>query len=332
LEPSLPTRTIADLKLRSVVSVPLVRIRAGLGPQATALSPAEETLGVLYMDTRAGAADLSAGNRELLQTLAFEASTILENARLLEGERARHRIEEELRIARGIQESLLPRRLPCTGWLRAAGRSVPSRQVGGDYFDLRQVSPSSWALVNADVSGKGVSSALLASLLQGVFLAASHTNLAAEDAMARLSQFLLERTEGEKYATVFHGTLDRTGLLRFVNAGHCAPWLVRAAGGLTRLHSTGLPVGMLEEAAYTAEEVRLSPGDMLVLYTDGLTEAENLEGKPFGEARIREVALASANAGCQVLYEALDAAFSAFTEGAVQKDDMTVMVVEYCPE
>ena len=332
VEPGLPSRTIADLELRSIVCVPLVRIRAGAAPEISARSPADETLGVLYMDTRAGAADLSAGNRELLQTLALEASTVLENARLLEGERSLQRMEEEMRIARGIQESLLPRRLPSTGWLRAVGRSVPSRQVGGDYFDLRQIDASSWVVVNADVSGKGVSSALLASLLQGVFLAAPYTNLAAEEAMARLNQFLLERTEGEKYATVFYGTLNRSGQLHFVNAGHCAPMLVRADGGVLRLHATGLPVGMLEEATYTAGEVRLSPGEMLVLFTDGLTEATNLENRPFGEARLREVALASAKAGCQALYEAVDKALSAFTESAVQKDDITIMVIEYCPE
>ncbi len=134
--PGLPSQTIADLELRSIVCVPLVRIRAGAAPEIAAGSPADETLGVLYMDTRAGAADLSTGSRELLQTLALEASTILENARLLEGERSLQRMEEEMRIARGIQESLLPRSLPSTGWLRAVGRSVPSRQVGGDYFDL----------------------------------------------------------------------------------------------------------------------------------------------------------------------------------------------------
>jgi sigma-B regulation protein RsbU (phosphoserine phosphatase) len=331
-ESSLPSRTIADLELRSVVCVPLVRIRAALASGAAKPSPAEETLGVLYMDTRAGSADLAAGNRDLLHTLALEASTVLENARLLEGERARQRMEEELRIARAIQESLLPRHLPSTGWLHAAGRSVPARQVGGDYFDLREAESSSWALVIADVSGKGISSALLASLIQGVFLAAPYTSLVAEDAMARLNQFLVERAEGEKYATVFYGTLYRTGLLRYVNAGHCAPLLVRAAGGITTLGPTGLPVGMLEEAAYAAQEVQLSPGDMLVLYTDGLSEAQNLEGESFGGARLREAVLAGAHAGCQALYEAVDGAVWAFTEGTVQKDDMTIMAVEFCPE
>ncbi len=123
-------RTIADLELRSVVCVPLVKLGAFVSDQTAELSPDAETAGLLYLDSRAGEADLASGNRELLQTLALEASTILENARLLEGERSRQRMEEELRIARVIQESLLPRKLPSTGWLRAAGHSVSSAPGG----------------------------------------------------------------------------------------------------------------------------------------------------------------------------------------------------------
>ncbi len=328
----MPTRTIVELELRSVVCVPLVKIRTGTDGGSGSLPPAEQTIGVLYMDTRADAADLAAGNRELLQTLALEASTILENARLLEGERARQRMEEELKIAREIQESLLPRELPSTGWLRAAGRSIPSRQVGGDYFDLHQMSPSAWALIIADVSGKGVSSALLASLLQGVFLAAPYISISLEEAMARISAFLLERTGGEKYATLFFATLNRDGLLRYVNAGHGVGLLVRSAGRLEQLHPTGLPVGMLEEAAYKAEEVRLFDRDKLVLHTDGFTDAENAEGSPFGEARIRQVVRANAPGDSQAMYDALSAALAAHTEGAVQKDDMTALIVEFRPE
>jgi phosphoserine phosphatase RsbU/P len=331
-DPDAAMRTVADLELRSVVCVPLVKLGAFASDQTAELSPDAETAGLLYMDSRAGEADLSSGNRELLQTLALEASTILENARLLEGERSRQRMEEELRIARAIQESLLPRALPSTGWLRAAGHSVPSHQVGGDYFDLHPIEASTWALINADVSGKGVSSALLASLIQGVFLASAHAGVPPEQAIARLSRFFLDRTEGEKYATIFYGTLEASGILRYVNAGHCPPLLVRAGGGIQRLAASGLPAGMLEEAEYEARAVTLQRGDMLVLYTDGLTEAEDPDGRIFGEGGLLEVVRANAAHGCRALHEALDRAVTRFTQGAVQKDDMTLMVVEYSPE
>src|ERR1039457_6755765 len=148
-----PERSVVDLELRSVISVPLVRIGKLRGDATNVLSTAEETAGVLYMDSRLDTADLAGGNRELLQTLAIEASTILENARLLEEERIKQKIEEELDVARTIQQSLRPRSLPADGWFRACGSSVASHQVGGDYYDVIPSGPQAWTAVVADVSG-----------------------------------------------------------------------------------------------------------------------------------------------------------------------------------
>ena len=124
-----------------MVCLPLVQIRSGSSEDTHITSTAENTVGLLYMDSRLNPADLSSGNRELLQTLAIEASTILENARLLEEKRDKVRMESELKIARDIQQGLLPASLPEEGWFRAAGSSIPSTQVGGDYFDVRQLAP-----------------------------------------------------------------------------------------------------------------------------------------------------------------------------------------------
>ncbi|MCS6952513.1 MAG: SpoIIE family protein phosphatase [Bryobacterales bacterium] len=321
-----PEHSVAELELRSVVCVPLVRVGSGSVQDTAMLSAERDTVGLLYLDSRAGAADLGGGNRELLQSLALEASTILENARLLEKERERQRLEEELRVARRIQESLLPRRLPETGWLRAAGRMVPSHQVGGDYYDVWTVTEDCWAAAVVDVAGKGVSAALLAALLQGIFLGAGPDD--AERVLERANRFLLERTGGEKYATVFLCTVSRHGELRWINAGHCPPLLVRQAGAVERLAATSLPAGMLEEAEFRAETTRLSPGDVLVIYSDGLSEARNLEGEFFGERRIREAAVAAAAAGCQAVVDAIERALAAFTAEAPQSDDVTVVVVE----
>jgi sigma-B regulation protein RsbU (phosphoserine phosphatase) len=180
-----PEHSVAELDLRSVVCVPLVRIKTGAGQDTSALSAQNDTVGVLYMDSRNLAADLSGGNRELLQTLAIEASTVLENARLLEEEREKQKIEEELSVARTIQQSLLPRHLPSEGWFRACGSSIASHEVGGDYFDVNEVNESCWAALVADVSGKGVSSALLASLLQGAFLTATDSSATSMPVNAR---------------------------------------------------------------------------------------------------------------------------------------------------
>ncbi len=324
-----PERSVFDLELRSVISVPLVRISSVRGDATNILSTADETAGVLYMDSRLKTADLAGGNRELLQTLAIEASTILENARLLEEERVKQRIEEELAVARTIQQGLLPRCLPADGWFRACGSSVASHQVGGDYFDVIPAGPDAWTAVVADVSGKGVSSALLASLLQGAFLAASHADTALDKRLERINEFLNERTAGEKYATVFYCLLERSGKLHYVNAGHCPPLIVRHGGGVESLAATAPPVGLIESAEFGVSEAQLLSGDKIVIYSDGVTEAQNLQSEFFGRPKLRHVISEHYADSCPVLLGAIETAVSAFTESAPQADDITLVVFEY---
>ena len=331
-EDTLPQNSIADLELRSVVCVPLVRIRTGQSDATSMLAAGNETVGVLYMDSRAGHADMAGGNRELLQTLAIEASTVLENARLLEEERAKQQMEEELRLARTIQQSLLPGKLPFDGWLRAAGSSVASKLVGGDYFDVIRVNPHCWSVVVADVSGKGVGSALLASLLQGALITASEHPEALGRRLERLNSFLLDRTGGEKYATIFYALLDRDGRLSYVNAAQCPPLLVRPGGAQVALESTGMPVGLIEPAEFAVAEQRLMPGDKVVLYSDGVTEAQNMAGEFFGKKRLHDVIEAHSSEGCVEIHRAIQEAVAAFTEGAPQSDDITAVVLEFVPE
>jgi serine phosphatase RsbU (regulator of sigma subunit)/pSer/pThr/pTyr-binding forkhead associated (FHA) protein len=327
-----PHNSIADLELRSVVCVPLVRIRAGQGDATSVLVAGAETVGLLYMDSRVAAADLAGGNRELLQTLAIEASTVLENARLLEEERAKHQMDEELRLARTIQQSLLPRQLPESDWLRACGSSVPSREVGGDYFDVTQVTKQCWSAVVADVSGKGVASALLASLIQGALIAATDHPPTLGRRAERLNRFLLDRTGGEKYATIFYCLITSDGALSYVNAGHCAPMVVLRGGDIRTLETTAMPVGLLESAEFEVATERLEPGDKVIIYSDGVSEAQNTAGEFFGKKRLRELARARAAEGCQVIHNAIQDAVAAFTEGAPQSDDITLLVLEFTPE
>ena len=324
-----PQNSVADLELRSVVCVPLVRIRTGQGSETNILQAGSETVGVLYMDSRAIAADLAGGNRELLQTLAMEASIVLENARLLEEEREKNRMEEELRLARSIQQSLLPGQLPAGGWLRARGSSVASHLVGGDYFDVTQVTDGCWSAVVADVSGKGVSSALLASLLQGALITATDIPAALGRRMDRLNGFLIDRTGGAKYATVFYCLLDRPGSFHYVNAAHCPPLIIRADGARLELDATTVPVGLIPGADFAVSEQKLSPGDKLVIYTDGVTEAQDTKGGFFGLKRLRQIVDAHAAKSCEAIHDAIQEAVAAFTEGAAQSDDITVLVLEF---
>jgi sigma-B regulation protein RsbU (phosphoserine phosphatase) len=323
-----PQNTIADLELRSVACVPLVRVNLSGGAKTQAITQSRSNAGVLYMDSRLTAVDLAGGNRELLQTLAIEASTVLENARLLEEERAKQRIEEELGVARRIQQSLLPRHLPDTGWFRVCGSSRASHEVGGDYFDVVEVTPDEWSLVIADVAGKGVSSALLASFLQGAFLsAAGGKNIPV--VLARINSFMAERAEHGKYATVFFASLASSGLLVYANAGHCAPLLVRRGAKIESLAPTSMPVGLVPGAPFAVEERRLQPGDRLVLYTDGVTEAQNAAGDFFGRGLLRDAVNAAGTLDCAGMHDAVQQALRDFTGGAEQSDDITLVVAEY---
>ena len=323
-----PGSSVADLELRSVVCVPLVRIAAAAIEHTQRLTVESETVGVLYLDSRSIAADLTGGNRELLQTLALEASTVLENARLLQEERLKQKMEEELNVARAIQQNLLPRSLPATGWLRASGSSVASHQVGGDYFDVLPVSEDCWAVIVADVSGKGVSSALLAALLQGAFLAASDDAAHLEGVLRRINEFLSVRPEAEKYATVFCALFRSNGAGVYINAGHCAPIVVRPGVPLSNLAPTTFPVGLIEGAEFKVQSFTLQPGDKLVAYTDGVTEAQNAAGEFFGTRRLSETLVANERSGCEALHQGIRDAVAAFTQEAAQSDDITLLVLE----
>ena len=323
-----PNNTIADLELRSVACVPLVRVNLSGSAKTQMAGTARLSAGVLYMDSRLNAVDLAGGNRELLQTLAIEASTVLENARLLEEERLKQHIEEELGVARRIQQSLLPRRLPETGWFRVCGASVPSHEVGGDYFDVAESSANEWSLVIADVAGKGVSSALLASFLQGAFLsAAGGQNI--PDVLSRINTFLADRAENGKYATIFFASLSKDGKLTYANAGHCAPMLVRKGRKIESLATTAMPVGLVPGAPFDVDERALCSGDKIVLYTDGVTEAQNDAGDFFGKQRLREALNGSQALDCAGMYDAVQQSLRDFTGGAEQSDDITLVIAEY---
>ena len=195
-----------------------------------------------------------------------------------------------------------------------------------------RVDEDCWAVVVADVSGKGVSSALVASLLQGALLTVSRAAKRLEVRIQRLNRYLNERTQGEKYATMLCGMLEKNGAFEYINAGHCSPVLVSTDGKYEYLDTTSMPVGLLEETEFPAEIKQFRPGDKLVIYSDGVTEAANPEGEFFGKKRLREIVVAHAGAGCAALHDAIVEAVTAFIGKAAQGDDITLLVVEYSPE
>ncbi len=326
-----PSASAHALELKSIVCIPLVKVQMSADPAAAPGRPGE-TVGLLYMDSRTGPRDMAAGNRELLETLGIEASMVLENARLLEEDRARRHLEEELAIARGIQHILLPSSLPETGWLRGAGYSSPSRQVGGDHYDLIRVGPDSWAAIVADVSGKGVSAALGAAILQGAFLGMDENPDSMRHTLKRLNDFLLERAESGKYVTVFCAVIDVHGAMRYINAGHCAPILVPINDQPETLPATSPPVGLLDNTVFEIASCDLQPFDRLVIYTDGITEARDASGEFFGIDRLNAVIRSHGDRPASLLHQAILEALEGFTGGQEQNDDQTLVVLEYRPD
>jgi sigma-B regulation protein RsbU (phosphoserine phosphatase) len=322
-------RTVMALELRSVVCVPLVRISIGQENETSLLTKSKDTLGVLYMDTREIGANLAEGNRELLQSLGIEISTVLENARLLGESRQRHDLEQELQIAREIQQALLPAKLPTTGWFSASGSSEACFQVGGDYYDVIKLDDETWGVVLADVSGKGVSAALMSSLLQGAFFAATASSENLPDAVSRINRYISERSRNARFTTAFCGIIRRDGSGHWVNAGHCPGLVARCDSSIDWLQPTAVPIGLFPDAVFPAEDLQLIAGDRLVLYSDGVSEAANASKDRFGEARLADYVKRSHQLSVQELHDGLMDEINAFTQGEAQSDDLTLLVIGY---
>jgi sigma-B regulation protein RsbU (phosphoserine phosphatase) len=312
--------------LRAVVAIPLFTRPQSASGSSLLPSPSE-LLGLLYLDSRRPAA-FSNLDRQILDALGAEAASILDNARLLERERDRQRLEQELEIGRQIQQALLPHGLKDFPHLAIASTHYPCHAVGGDYFDVFPLTDERTAFLIADVAGKGLGAALLTTMLQG---ALSGMTLGVEPVkvLNHVNRFLCSHAGLGRYATIFFGILDRDGALEYISAGHPSPLVVRS-GRVSQLYSEGsFPVGIIDTAEFTSERVQLEPGDTLVLFTDGVTEAEGPAGEFFEDDRLCAVVTRHAEDSVDGLHEGILSALREFTRGAAQSDDITLLTVRY---
>lgn len=314
---------------RAALCIPILRMRIGQDHETSVISAKDDTLGVLYMDAANPELRLAEGNQALLHALAIEISTSVENARLIEEERQKRRLEHELDMARGIQRSLLPRTLPDKGWLVARGHSESSSRLGGDYYDLMQVAPGRWAAVLADVSGKGASASILASLLQGAFFLGSGPDVSLSGTLRRINRYLCERSDRARFATVFAATITEDATMRWSSAGHCPAIVVRPTGRCELLSPTSQPIGLFEDAEFPEDVCRLEPGDKLVIYSDGVTELRNSRSELYGERRLIEAVSQLAGLDTGEFFDALLARVAEFGRGARRQDDLTVLVLGF---
>jgi sigma-B regulation protein RsbU (phosphoserine phosphatase) len=319
-------QSIVLQRLRAIVVIPLYAMRRSDSGESVVFNR-DELLGMLYLDSQRSAA-FSTMDRQIIDALGTQAASILDNARLVERERDRQRLEQELGIGRQIQQALLPRGLCDLPYLAMTGVQLPCHAVGGDYFDVFPIDDTHTAILIADVSGKGLGAALLATMIQGVLsgmtMGADPTRL-----FNHLNRFLCDHAEVGRYATMFFGVIHSDGTLEFIKAGHPSPLLIRG-GEVSDLYDGGsFPVGLIPDATFTSSIVKLQLDDTLVLFSDGITEAEDRGDDLFGVPRLREVLMGQQNAPLDHLQRIALEAVERFAGGASQSDDRTLLIVRY---
>ncbi len=315
-------KSIVAYDLRTVICVPLRKpqIQTTRDTDAPAPAVAAEAMGALYVDSRFASRDISSVSHDILHAIATEAASLIENARLVQAEESARRYQQELSIAASIQQRLMAVTIPKVPFARVEGRNLSCKEIGGDFFDAVETEEG-LTVVLADVSGKGVSAALLASTLQGMIYSQLTARMPLTEIVTAVNRFFTHKHIGEKYATVIMARIHSNGELEYVNCGHILP-LVVSNGEVQRPAQGNLPVGLLPDAKYEGARCQLKPGDRVVLVTDGVTEAENARGEFFEDSRLE---LAAKTGTMEDIFTAI----SDFCGGTPLSDDCTVVELVY---
>jgi len=267
------------------------------------------------------------GHLEFLKTFASQAAAAIERARLLDAALEARNLEKELEIARGIQESFLPDRPPVMPGLDLYGINLSYGEVGGDYYDFIPIVDSQLGLAIGDVSGKGVAASLLMATFRASLLAEIRNQYAIRRILEKVNRLLFESMDSGKFVTAFYGVLDvKNRVFTFSNAGHNPPLLLRANGTVEWLSEGGLPLGILADAVYEERPVPLATGDVLVLYTDGVTEASNNTEEQYGTKRLEDIVRKLRDLSAAEIVRSIEHDVEAFTGEVHLNDDLTLVV------
>ena len=297
-----------------------------------------ELVGILSFGPRRGGFQYSDADRELLMSIASQLALIIDNARLTERMVAQERMRRELALAAEVQQRLLPAQAPKSAGIEIAGFCEPARGVGGDYYDFINFDDAQFGVAIADVAGKGMPAALLMSTVQATLRSLTARNGSPVPAtydlssiVAKLNRLLFNSTNGEHYVTFFYATFDQaTQRLTYVNAGHNPPVYLEADSGgeFRQLTSGGLIAGAFEHAAYEQETVQMKANDILFLYTDGLTEALNVEGEEFGTTRMVDTLKSIASLSADQIRDVIVRRVKEWCTGMSLYDDLTFVVLK----
>jgi serine phosphatase RsbU (regulator of sigma subunit) len=300
-------------ELRSVIAIPLRGRSSG------------RLLGLLYLDSSLRTSTLNRVSRDILTAIASEAANLLENARVVEAERAAELMRNELSIAASIQQNIITRELPVFPYATISARIMQCTEVGGDFYDVIPVPESAgggFVAIVADVSGKGMPAALLAAIVHGMMYAQVMGGTPLAEAFSSVNTFLYSRISGQKYVTMLALHYKTNGEVELVNGGHIPPYLVPSNGTAQPVSDCDLPVGLFVDATFHPIALRVPQGSRLVLLSDGITESENSAGEQFiGADLIGQFSLSDP-------IHAVFTALQRFTGGAAAVDDSTIVVID----
>jgi len=311
--------TVVLQGVRSVLAVPL-----GVG---------ENVFGIIYADSPIAEGRFTEDHLKVLTTLASVAAIRVENARLAEEMLERERLERELQVASEIQQRFQPASAPIVNGYELQGISFPCYEIGGDYYDFIQRANGNLVVALGDVSGKGTAAALLMSSLH----AAVHAQVEFYDTpvktISSINRYLVESIPANRFVTLFYAELDpKAGTLIFLNAGHNPPLIVRADGKMEQLAAGGLPLGIMADADFREGRTNLQHGDVLVIYSDGVSEAVNQAGEEFGPTRLYEVVARNLDASAAGIRDRIESALTKFCQGTPAADDITLVIVKRLAE
>lgn len=287
-----------------------------------------KTLGFILLGEKISKQDFTSLDLEFLTTLVSQAVISLENARLFKETLEKQRIEQELQVAKTIQQKLLPHEITEIPDYDVFGLNIPSKEVGGDYFDLISLSSGQFVITVGDVSGKSVPAALLMANLQAALKIIINEEISLDQVVSKLNELIYHNTDMDKYITFFIGVLDnKNHHFTYVNAGHNPPLLLDKQGKIKQLDVGGIILGMMPEYPYQIGQVDFASGDLLVCYTDGVNEAMNNTQEEFGEERLKKVLTQNRDLASKPLSDTIVSELNEFSGSQPQADDITLIII-----
>ena len=314
-DPRFASGTVVLQGVRSVLAVPL--------------GVSEKVFGIIYADSPIAEGRFTEDHLKVLTTLASVAAIRVENARLVEARLERERFERELALASEIQQRFQPTAPPHVNGYELQGISFPCYEIGGDYYDFIERDDGRLVIALGDVSGKGTAAALLMSSLHAAIHAQSGSHNSLSATISAVNRYLADNIPANRFVTLFYAELDpESGALSFLNAGHNPPLIVHSAGTVEQLASGGLPLGIKPDAEYREGRTQLQPGDVLVIYSDGVTEAMSPTGEEFGATRLYEVVSRNIEASAAGIRDRIESSLTKFAQGTSAADDITLVIVK----